>query len=89
MSLGIDGSYDEYEFGYSVGYKIGFKAGYTKHKIENQHIDCASIMRIVDAADEIVSALYKQGANKDYKCKHLREKLNEIRKELTGDGGTG
>jgi hypothetical protein len=46
-------------------------------------------MRIVDAADEIVSALYKQGANKDYKCKHLREKLNEIRKELTGDGGTG
>lgn len=51
-------------------------------------MDKAKIMRLLDEADDIVSALYRQGANKDYKCKSLREKLNEIRKELTGDAGT-
>lgn len=51
-------------------------------------IDRAAILRLLDEADDIVNALYKQGANKDYKCKSLREKLKEIGKELTGDAGT-
>lgn len=51
-------------------------------------IDRAEILRLLDEADDIVSALYRQGANKDYKCKSLREKLKAIGKELTGDAGT-
>lgn len=43
----------------------------------------AAILRLLDETDDIVSALYRQGANKDYKCKSLREKLRAIEKELT------
>jgi hypothetical protein len=43
----------------------------------------AKILRLLDEADDIVSALYRQGANKDYKCKSLREKLNAISTEIT------
>lgn len=50
-------------------------------------MDRAKILRLLDEADEIVSVLYRQGSNKDYKCKSLREKLNEIRNELIGDSG--
>ena len=46
-----------------------------------------AILRLLDEADDIVSALYRQGANKDYKCKSLREKLRAIEKELTEDAG--
>ncbi len=45
-------------------------------------IDKAKILRLLDEADDIVSALYRQGANKDYKCKSLREKLKAIETEL-------
>jgi len=41
------------------------------------------ILRLLDEADDIVSALYRQGANKDYKCKSLREKLKAIAAEIT------
>ena len=46
-------------------------------------MDKAKILRLLDEADEIVSALYRQGANKDYKCKALREKLKAIAAEIT------
>jgi hypothetical protein len=41
-------------------------------------VDKSKIIRLIEAADDIVSALYRQGANKDYKCKELREKMNAI-----------
>lgn len=43
------------------------------------------ILRLIYEADDIVSALYRQGANKDYKCKSLREKLKEIAAEITAE----
>lgn len=43
----------------------------------------AKILRLFDEADDIVSALYRQGANKDYKCKSLREKLKAIAAEIS------
>ena len=46
-------------------------------------MDKAKILRLLDEADDIVSALYRQGANKDYKCKSLREKLKAIAAEIT------
>lgn len=46
-------------------------------------MDKAKILRLLDKADDIVNALYKQGANKDYKCKSLREKLRAIDAEIT------
>lgn len=46
-------------------------------------MDKAKILRLLDEADDIVSALYRQGANKDYKCKSLREKLKVIAAEIT------
>lgn len=46
-------------------------------------MDKAKILRLLDEADGIVSALYRQGANKDYKCKMLREKLKAISAEIT------
>lgn len=46
-------------------------------------MDKRKIIRLIEEADEIVSALYQQGANKDYKCKALREKLNAITAEIT------
>lgn len=46
-------------------------------------MDKAKILRLLDEADDIVSALYRQGANKDYKCKSLREKLKAIASEIT------
>jgi hypothetical protein len=45
-------------------------------------MDKAKIIRLLDEANDIVSALYRQGANKDYKCKSLREKLNAIGEEI-------
>lgn len=45
-------------------------------------MDKAKILRLLDEANDIVSALYRQGANKDYKCKSLREKLNAIEAEI-------
>lgn len=45
-------------------------------------MDKAKILRLLDEADDIVSALYRQGANKDYKCKSLREKLKAIGAEI-------
>lgn len=45
-------------------------------------MDRAKILRLLDEADEIVAALYRQGANTDYKCKHLREKLRAIEAEI-------
>lgn len=47
----------------------------------DKHI--AAILRLLDEADDIISALYRQGVNKDYKCKSLREKLRAIENELT------
>lgn len=52
---------------------------------EMPEVDAAKILRLIDEVDDIVSALYRQGANKDYKCKSIREKLKEIEKELTGN----
>lgn len=46
-------------------------------------MDKVKILRLIDEADDIVSALYRQGANKDYKCKSLREKLKAITEEIT------
>ena len=46
-------------------------------------MDKAKILRLLDEADDIVAALYRQGANKDYKCKSLREKLKAIAAEIT------
>jgi len=46
-------------------------------------MDKVKILRLIDEADDIVSALYRQGANKDYKCKSLREKLKAITVEIT------
>lgn len=46
-------------------------------------MDKAKILRLLEEADDIVSALYRQGANKDYKCKSLREKLKAISAEIT------
>jgi hypothetical protein len=46
-------------------------------------MDKAKILRLLDEADDIVSALYRQGANKEYKCKSLREKLKAIAAEIT------
>lgn len=46
-------------------------------------MDRAKILRLLNEADDIVSALYRQGANKDYKCKSLREKLKAIVTEIT------
>ena len=46
-------------------------------------MDKAKIPRLLDEADDIVSALYRQGANKDYKCKLLREKLKAIAAEIS------
>jgi hypothetical protein len=46
-------------------------------------MDKAKILRLLDEADDIVSALYRQGANKDYKCKSLREKLKAIAAEIS------
>lgn len=46
-------------------------------------IDIKRIIQLLDEADDIVSALYRQGANKDYKCKSLREKLKAIYAEIT------
>ena len=46
-------------------------------------MDKAKILRLLDESDDIVSALYRQGANKDYKCKSLREKLRAISAEIT------
>lgn len=46
-------------------------------------MDKEKILRLLYEADDIVSALYKQGANKDYKCKSLREKLNAIETEIS------
>ena len=45
-------------------------------------IDKAKILLLLDEADDIVSALYRQGANKDYKCRSLREKLKAVETEL-------
>lgn len=45
-------------------------------------MDKEKILRLLDEANDIVSALYRQGANKDYKCKSLREKLNAIEAEI-------
>lgn len=45
-------------------------------------MDKEKIMMLLDEADDIVSALYRQGANKDYKCKSLREKLHAIGEEI-------
>jgi hypothetical protein len=52
-------------------------------------IDRIDILRLLDEADDIVSALYRQGANKYYKCKSLHEKLKAIGKELTGGDDNG
>ena len=46
-------------------------------------MDKAKILRLIDEADDIVSALYKESANKDYKCKSLRKKLKAIATEIT------
>lgn len=46
-------------------------------------MDKVKILRLLDEADDIVSALYRQGANKDYKCKSLREKLKAIAAEIS------
>lgn len=46
-------------------------------------MDKEKILRLLDEADDIVSALYRQGANKDYKCKSLREKLKAIAAEIS------
>lgn len=51
-------------------------------------MDRAKILRLLDEADDIVSALYRQGANKDYKCKSLREKLKAIVTEITASPKT-
>ena len=53
------------------------------HKNDVIGMDKAKIMRLLDEADDIVSALYRQGANKDYKCKSLREKLQAIAAEIS------
>lgn len=45
-------------------------------------MDKEKILRLLYEADDIVSALYRQGANKDYKCKSLREKLKAIEAEI-------
>lgn len=45
-------------------------------------MDKVKILRLLDEADNIVSALYRQGANKDYKCKSLHEKLKVIAEEI-------
>ena len=57
----------------------------TEQHHENDVIgmDKAKIMRLLDEANDIVSALYRQGANKDYKCKSLREKLQAIAAEIS------
>ena len=46
-------------------------------------MDKAKILRLLDEADDIVSALYRQGAYKDYKCKSLREKQKAIVADIT------
>ena len=56
---------------------------YIKQMRTISDIDRAAILRLLDEADDIVSALYRQGANKDYKCKSLREKLKAIAAEIT------